>query len=145
MGEHRLDAAAVLAQQPVERVEPFLDRDQAPGIGLDPLGVVAQLAGDVGQLDRERLEALGDRVEARVDSAYGLQLSLGPGQRGDRAAAVLVGAGGLGVGARRRLAQSLRVAQPLALGRQLGRLGGVRGDLLDLGELIPVEIEVALA
>ena len=48
------------------------------------------------------------------------------------------------MGASRGLAQALGVAQPLALGRQLGLLGRVGRHLLYLGELVAVEVEVAL-
>ena len=48
------------------------------------------------------------------------------------------------MGAAGRLAQPLGVAQPLALGRQLRLLGRVGRHLLDLGELVAVEVEVAL-
>ena len=48
------------------------------------------------------------------------------------------------MGAAGGLAQPLGVAQPLALAGQLGLLGRVGRDLLDLGELVAVEVEVAL-
>ena len=49
------------------------------------------------------------------------------------------------MGARRRFAQTLGVAQAPALRLELGLLGRVGRDLLDLGELVAVEVEVALA
>ena len=49
------------------------------------------------------------------------------------------------MGAGGRLAQALCVAQPLSLGGELGFLGRVGPDLVDLGELVAVEVEVALA
>ena len=145
VGEHRLDAAAVLAQQPVERVEPFLDREQPAGVGLDPLGVVAQPGGDVTQLDRERGEPLGEPVELGVDSGERPASATPPGPA--RAAAPPPSSSAPAtrrVGAGRRLAQPLGVAQALALGRELGLLGRVGRDLLDLGELVAIEVEVAL-
>ena len=117
MGEHRLDAAAVLALEPVDRFQPLLDRHQRARVGLDPLGVVAQLRGDVAQLDRQRRDPLGDRVEAGIEPGGALQQRFGLGQRRRGAAAVLFGPGQPGVGAGGRLAQALGVAQPLALVR----------------------------
>ena len=44
VGENGLDAAAVLALQPVERLEPLFDRGKATRVGLQALEVAAQLA-----------------------------------------------------------------------------------------------------
>ena len=44
MGENRLDRAAVLALEPLERVEPLRDPLEPPRLGLDPLQVAAQPA-----------------------------------------------------------------------------------------------------
>ena len=116
-----------------------------PGSASIPLQVVAQL-------DWRRRPARPRARRAARRSRRGrrrlprrLQQRLGLGKGADRtAAAVLVGPGGARVGSRRRLAQPLGVAQPLALGRQLRLLGRVRRDLLDLRQLVAVEVEVAL-
>ena len=118
---------------------------QPPRVGLDPLGVVAQLGADVGELDREGGEALADRVEPRVDPGDRLQPRLRLAQRAGGPAAVLVGPGGRPRARAPAASRSaLGVAQPLALAGQLRLLGRVGGDLLDLGELVAVEVEVAL-
>ena len=49
------------------------------------------------------------------------------------------------MGAGRRVAQALGVAQALALARHPRPLLGLGADLLDLGELVAVEVEIALA
>ncbi len=134
----------MLAFQAVERVEPFLDPDQATRIGGDALGVVAQLRRHVADLDVQRRDPLGDRVEGRVEPGRAGQLRFGLGQGGRRAAAFEVGPGQPGVGSRRRLGEALGMAQPLAVDSQRRALLGVRFDLLDLGELIPIEVEVTL-
>ena len=135
----------MLALQAVEGVEPFLDRRQPGRIGLHALGVVAQPGGGVAELERERAEALRDRVEGGIDAGCRLQPRLGLGQGAGRPAAVLVGAGRRRMRRRRGLAQPLGVAQPLALGRQALQLHRIRADLLDLGELVAEEVQVALA
>ncbi len=135
----------MLALQPLDRLEPLLDRGEPRRVGLDPLQVAAQLAGQVAQLDREAAEPIADRVQLRVDPGGAPQQRLGLGQRARRAAAVLLGTdrarprGGGG------FAQALGVAQPLALGVQPGLLGRVGRHLLDLRQLVAVEVEVALA
>ena len=82
VGEHRGDVAAVLAGEAVDRVEPLLDRRQTLGIGVDPVEVGAQLAGDIVELDRQRGEPRADRVELGIDATDPAQQRLG---RGDRA------------------------------------------------------------
>jgi hypothetical protein len=67
--EHGFDAAAVLALQAVDCVEPFFDDGETAGVRLEPLEVVAQLAGDVAKLERERTEPSGERREAPVDAS----------------------------------------------------------------------------
>ena len=47
VGQHGLDRAAVLALQPVDHVEALLDLLEAPGLGLDPVGVGAQLGAQL--------------------------------------------------------------------------------------------------
>ena len=82
VGEHRGDVAAVLAGEAVDRIEPLLDRGQPLGVGVDPVEVGAQLAGDIVELDRQRGEPLADRVELGIDATDPGQQRLG---RGDRA------------------------------------------------------------
>ena len=71
--EHRLDRAAVLALEAVEQRQPLLDLVEPAGRRLDALAVAPQLARQVVGLDGERLRAVGQRVELRVDAAGGLE------------------------------------------------------------------------
>ncbi len=91
--QHRLDAAAVLAFELVDRFQPLLDRQQCTRVGLQALGVVAQLRADVAELDRQGRDPLGDCVEPGVEPGRALQQRFGLGQRRRRAAAVLFGPG----------------------------------------------------
>ena len=174
VGEHRGDGAAVLALQPVEQREPLLDLVEAPGRGIDPLAVAAQLPGEVVGLDRERLGALGKGVEGRVDALQRGEGGRGGGQRGGGSAggpgvaagggpgvaglAAVAAGGGPGVAglvgripfergeaAGDRAAQPFEVPQPLALGGQLGLLGLGRRGALDLLELPHQQVELAVA
>src|SRR5262249_29040930 len=86
----------------------------------------------------------GKRVEGRVDPGRLLQPRLRRGERRGGPAALLLGAGQAGMGAGRRLAQPLRVAEAVALGAEAGVLAGVGAELLDLRELIAEQIEVPL-
>ena len=67
--------------------------------------------------------------------------------RGDRAGGAGLVASAPGRSSRRsggRLAKALGVAQPLALDPELLELVRLRGDGLDLGELVAEQVEVAL-
>ena len=61
--QHRRDAAAVLALEPVVLLEPLLDLLEPPGLGLERLRVAAQLAAHVVRLDAQRREPLGEPVQ----------------------------------------------------------------------------------
>ena len=144
MLEHRRDAAAVLALEPVVGVEPLLHLLEPAGLGREPQLVAAQLARQVLRLDPERAQARGERVELGVDAGDGLGQPLGLGeQRG--------GPGGIAL-RRERLrtaraggAQAFQVAEPVALGHELGLLRLVRRERLDLADLEDEQVEVALA
>src|SRR6185436_15544927 len=111
---------------------------------LDRVEVAVQLQRDVVGLDRERAQALGDRVERRVHTRDRVELPTSgaeqlagaplPARRRDR----------LGARARRR-AQRLQVAQALTLGPQVGLLRLARVGLLDLTQLELEQVKLALA
>ena len=140
--EHRRDRAAVLALEPLEHREALLDGVQAAGLGVEALGVRAQLAGDVVDLVEQGLPALGERVECGVDALGAQQAAPGGGEQARDPD--LVGARRLGRGERCR-AQRLDVTQALAFGAQVGRLllAGLGG--IDLRELEVEQVELALA
>ena len=66
--EHRVDRAAVLALQPVERVEPLLDRLEPARLRVDVLDVAAQVAGELVELEPGGAQALGEAVELGVEA-----------------------------------------------------------------------------
>ena len=143
VGEHRLDRAAVLALQPVERVEPLLHLLEPAGLGLDALGVAAQLGGQLLQLDRAgRARDSASRSSAGSTPSCAASAASAEPSRLRRPALVAAHdrqrLGG-------RAAQRLRVAKPLALGRELGLLGRVGLRRLDLLQLVAEDVEVALA
>jgi hypothetical protein len=142
--EDRLDRAAVLSHQPLDRVEALLDLLEPSGLGLYPVQIGAQLTRDVGELDGQRAGALGDRVEARVDAVDGAEQRLGLGKQRGRPAGVVL-AGHPAERAARRGAQGLGVAQALALRGQIVLLLGVGARGLDLLELEAQQVEIALA
>ena len=143
VGEHRGDRAAVLALELLEQRQALLDLVQPAGRRVDRLAVAPQLARQVLRLDRERARPLGEDVERRVDAAHRLQGARRAGQRRRRAVAGLrrerLDAAG------RRHPQPLQVAQPLALGGQLGLLGLARRRGLDLAQLPLEQVELAVA
>ena len=136
----------MLALQPVDRLEPLLDRLEPPRLGLDPVEVGAQLRGEVVELDGDGRGALGERIERGVDPADrrepGLRLapsaSLAPPPS---SASPLSATSARPAASRRRLG----VAQAVALGLELGGLRRVGSRGLDLGELEAQQVEVALA
>ena len=116
MGEHRFDAAAVLAPQAIDCFQALLYRGEAARVSVDPIEVATQLGGDVAQFDRDGRQSPAQRVEIGIDAFDAMQERFGLGQDACRPTAVLVGPGGARQSAAGRLAQPLRVAQPLALG-----------------------------
>ncbi len=124
--------------------KPRLDHVQTLRLGLQPFGVAAQLAGQVVGLQRQRPVALGQRVQRRVDALDGVQLGAAAGQRQARAALAVLGRDRL-EGQQRRAAQRLDVAQAVALDEQGPLLGLVGIDLLDLGQLVVEQVDLALA
>src|SRR5204863_6058436 len=66
VGDHGLDAAAVLALQAVVQVEPRLDLLEAPGVRVEPLLVAPQLRAEVLRLDAKAAEPLREGVELRI-------------------------------------------------------------------------------
>ena len=75
--QHRGDAAAVLALQPVVAVQALLDLLEAPGLRLERLVVAAQLASEVLGLETQRPHALRQAVERRIDAGHPLGQPLG--------------------------------------------------------------------
>ncbi len=61
--QHGRDAAAVLALEPVVLLQPLLDLLQPPRLGLERLGVAAQLATHVLGLDAQLRQPRGEPVE----------------------------------------------------------------------------------
>src|SRR5918994_2889577 len=143
--EHRLDRAAVLSLQAIDHVESLLDLLQAPRLGVDPIEVATQLAGQVGKLDRHPSGPLGERIEVAVHARCSRQRRIGLGQQRRRAATVLVIPRHGRERATRREAQALRVVQPLALGAELALLGRLQLRPLDLLQLVAQDVQVPLA
>ena len=140
-----LDRAAVLALQAVERGQPLLDLLEPARIGLDAVEVGAQLGGDVGDLEPERRDPRGDRIERGVDALDRRQPALGGRERSRGALLVVVGSRERGDGAQGALAQTLGVAEASALGLEAGLLNGIGLGGIDLGELEAEHVELAFA
>ncbi len=109
----------------------------ASGRGVDPVGVAGELPGDVGQLDPQRVEPLGEGDEGAVGAGGAGKGLPGDVEQGSGGGAVVVadqGERGLPGGA----AELLGVAEPFDLGAQrvvLPRLGvGLLEPLQRLGE-----------
>ena len=83
MRQHRGDAAAVLALEPVVELEPLLDDVEPAGLGLERVGVAAQLGAQVLGLEPQRGEPFGQRVELGVGAGDGLGEVLGLRAAGD--------------------------------------------------------------
>ena len=64
--EHRGHAAAVLALEPVVELEPLLDHVEPAGLGLERVGVAAQLRAEVLGLEPQSRQPLGERVQLGV-------------------------------------------------------------------------------
>ena len=146
VGEHRLDRAAVLALQAVERVEALLDLLQpARARPRCPRRSRAARRPAPAAPTRRPRGALGELVERRVDALPGGQRRLGDPDRLGRSARPRRRPTTRRERLGGRAAQRLRVAQPLALGGQLGLLRGIGLGRLDLVELVAQQVEVALA
>ena len=113
MLQDRGDAAAVLALQAVDRRQPRLDHVEPARLGIEVLGVAAQFAGEVADLDGDRLEPLDEPVELRVDAGHALERRTGRRQHGRRPALAVGGLDRLDP-AHRRAAERRHVAQPVA-------------------------------
>ena len=143
--EHRLDRAAVLSLQAVERREPLLDLLQPPGLGLDAVEVGPQGAGR-----RRRARRSTARTRSASASSAG-STPLAPQAAGlglaSSARAPASRPRSPAIAARR---PSGRHAQPSACRRRsrsaakLALLVGVGRGRLDLGELVAEQVEVAL-
>ena len=142
--QHRRDAAAVLALEPVVLLEALLDLLQAARLGLERVGVAAQLAAEVLGLDPQ------GRQPPASSSSSGSTPRTAPASRSASASSSATPPVGAVRGDRLRAAargrqQAVHLPQPLALGAErrpflLGRVE--RLDLLDLeGE----QVEVAVA
>ena len=144
MDEHRLDAAAVLAEQTIHPRQTGLDLLESLGIGLQRVEPAAQVRAQIRELETGGRQAGAQRVELGVDRGGTIERCLGLGQQPRRALAILRPR------QRRRrrrdsLAKALDPTQPVALGDQRRLLVGIGGDLLDLGELEAEQIEVAIS
>ena len=143
VGEHRGERAPVLALEALELGEPLLDLVQAAGRRLDGLAVAAQLACEVVGLDGEGARPGAQGIELGVDAADALERRGGARQCRRRAlAAVRRERADPG---RRCAAQSLEVAEALALELELGLLHLVGRGPLDLLELPVEQVELAVA
>ena len=144
MGEHGRERAAVLALQPVEQREALLELVKPAGRRVDALAVAAQLGRQVVGLDGERLRAVGQRVELRVDTVHGLRA---PEAAMASADAAPPWSSPLNASSAPPAApmQRLEVAQPLALGEQRLLLGLVGVRALDLLELPLEQVELPVA
>ena len=134
----------MLALQPVVLLEPLLDLLQAPRLGLERVGVAAQLAAQVLGLDPQRRQPAGQLVELRVDplDRPGELLALGQQLRH---AAVARRRGDRLRPAARGGQQPVHLSQPLPLAvqRRALLLGGF--ERLDLLDLEREQVEVAIA
>ncbi len=143
--EHSVDAATVLAREAVVALEALLDPAEPPRLLLQLLDVAAQLSSKVLGLDAERAQALGERVEARVDTRDRVGRSLALGERAAQVA-TLAGVGGERLRpAHRRLPQRVDAAQPPALLAQVVLLSCGGLERLDLGQLVGEQVTLALA
>ena len=79
--EHRGDAAAVLALEPVVELEPLLDLVEPAGLGLERLGVAAQLRPEVLGLEPQGGQPLGERVQLGIRARDRLREPLGVGEQ----------------------------------------------------------------
>ncbi len=148
--EHALDAAAVLAHQPLDRRQTLFDPVQAElALGgfawLRALGIYPQLGGEIVGLDAERAHALGEPVQPGIDALQSIETGAGLRQSAaDPGAVGTFGAERLG-GDARGGAQRVGAAQALAPREQLVVLPLVGLRRVDLGELELEQVELALA
>ena len=115
-------------------LEPLLDRGERAGVGIDRSSVGAQLARQVAELDRERREPGSASASSRGSTPATAAAATRPAAIAPAAPASSPSPPPASAAARpgRRLAQPLRVAQPLALGGKLLGLVRVGRDRLDL-------------
>ena len=146
VGEHRLDRAAVLAAQAIDRVEPLLDRLEPARLGLDPLQV-ASAARRPHRRARSRRRAgarRARRATASTPSAAARRPSADPSAARappPSSSAPLVATSAPAAASRSDSAWRRRSRSA----SELGELRGVGRDRLDLAELEAHQVEVALA
>ena len=70
MSEDGLDRAAVLALEPIDRLELLLHLAEATRLPVDRLPIRAQLAGCVAELDAQASDPLGEAIKIGVDALY---------------------------------------------------------------------------
>ena len=121
VSEHVGDRTAVLALQAGEQREPLLDLLEPARRRLQPEHVRAQRGAQLRGLVAERLRALGQAGELRVDPRRAGQLRRRGGEQLGRATASVLGRDRLG-SAERGAPQRLQVPQPISLDRQLRSL-----------------------
>lgn len=142
MGQDRRDGAAVLALEPGDRLQPLVDPLQLGRVGVERVEVAAQLGRQVVGLDPQRPQPLGEPIELGVDPGDPVERRLP--DRHARPGRAVLGAQRL-AGEEGRLAQRLDVPQPLAGRGQVVALALDRGDLVDLAQLEPQQVELPLA
>ncbi len=144
MGEHRGDAAAVLALEPLVGLEPLLHLLEPARLRLERVREAAKLAAHVLGLDAQGGEPCGELVESRIHALdrrreplrlrQQLAHSTLSGGRGDRLRP-----------AARGCKQTVHLPQAPALCDQLLLLLLARGERLDLLDLEGQQVEVAVA
>ena len=142
--EHRRDAAAVLALEPVVQLEALLDHVEPAGLGLERVGVAPQLRAEVLRLEAQGREPLGQGIELRVGARHGLGEALGPREQRGHPRLVAARRDRLRPGARGG-EQAVELAQPRALRHERRLLLLARVELLDLLDLERQQVEVTVA
>ncbi len=116
-----------------------------PSSPADPLTVAAQLAGQVLGLDHERAQPLGERIQMRVDAGERIQARGGSRHqlRASRTVGGILRGERVRAGARGG-AQRVETTQASARGEKILVLALVEPRVVDLGQLVLEQAELAL-